>query len=127
MSDGNWPEGLIPLTSLVGALREELKQARESADPSMPFMVGPVSVEINVVVRYEAEAKFGAKLFAFLDAGISGKAGRDTGHKVSFVLTPRDPSRPDGDVVIHDSDDSSAGEPPPLGSSARRNIRRGEV
>ena len=114
MSGENWPEGLIPLTSLVNALRDELKQARESADPSMPFVVGPVSVEVNLVVRYEAEAKFGAKLFAFLDAGISGKAGRDTGHKVTFVLTPQDPSRPEGDVVIHDSDENSASGPPPL-------------
>lgn len=116
---GNWPEGLIPLTSLVAALREELKQAQKSADPSMPFVVGPVSVEVNVVVRYEAEAKFGAKLFAFLDAGISGKAGRDTGHKVSFVLTPRNPSRRDEDVVIEDTGEDSAAEPPPLKSPDR--------
>lgn len=119
VNGGDWPEGLIPLTSLVGALREEFKQARENADPSMPFVVGPVNVEVNVVVRYEAEAKFGAKLFAFLDAGIGGKAGRDTVHKVTFSLTPRDLSRPDGDMVIHDTTDDSAAGPPPLEDPSR--------
>lgn len=99
---GDWPEGLIPLTSLVAALREELKQAKASADPSMPFVVGPVVVEVNVVVRYEAEAKFGAKLWAFLDTGVGAKAGRETGHKATFTLTPTDPASPTGDVQITD-------------------------
>jgi hypothetical protein len=105
-----WPEGLIPLTSLVAALREELKQAKETADPSMPFTVGPVTVEVNVVVRYEAEAKFGAKLWAFLDAGVGAKAGRETGHKVTFTLTPTDPTTPTGDLHIADK----VGQEPPL-------------
>lgn len=102
MAGEQWPGGLIPLTSLVSALREELKQAKEAADPSMPFVVGPVTVEVNVVVRHEAQAKFGAKLFALLDTGVSGTAGRESGHKVTFTLTPRDPTNPTGDLHIND-------------------------
>ncbi|TDL37477.1 trypco2 family protein [Kocuria rosea] len=102
MAGEKWPDGLIPLTSLVAALRAELKQAKDSADPSMPFVVGPVTVEVNVVVRYEAEAKFGAKLWAFLDAGVGAKASRETGHKLTFTLTPTDPTSPTGDVHIED-------------------------
>lgn len=114
--NSDWPEGLIPLTSLVAALREELKQAKESADPSMPFVVGPVTVDVNVVVRYEAEAKFGAKLWAFLDTGVAAKAGRETGHKVTFTLTPQDPMSPTGDVQITDQ----VAQRPPLGDPHQR-------
>lgn len=120
MNAEKWPEGMLPLTSLVAALREELAQARAATDPSMPFVVGPVTMEVNVVVRREAEAKFGAKLFALLDTGVTGKAGRESGHKVTFTLTPRSSSGED--LVIHDTEEStgegahggSDPQPPPL-------------
>jgi hypothetical protein len=115
MSGNEWPEGMLPLTSLVAALREELAQARAAADPSMPFVVGPVTMEVNVVVRWEAEAKFGAKLFALLDTGVTGKAGRESGHKVTFTLTPRSSSGED--LVIHDTKEAAGGDEGAYGES----------
>lgn len=122
MGAKEWPEGMLPLKSLVAVLREELTQARADADPLMPFLVGPVTMEVNVVVRREAEAKFGAKLFALLDTGIVGKAGQESGHKVTFTLTPRSSSGED--LVIHDTTETAGGgegapegfdpRPPPL-------------
>jgi hypothetical protein len=42
-------------------------------DPTMPLLVGPVTVEVHVVARREASATFGAKFFAFLDTGVDAK------------------------------------------------------
>jgi hypothetical protein len=43
----------LPVASLVDASRAELKQARASADPDVPFVAGPVPVDINVVAKRE--------------------------------------------------------------------------
>ncbi len=99
----------MPLASLVDALRSELWEARDAADPAMPFVVGPVTVEINVVARREASAKFGAKFFAFLDTGVEGKAGRDTSHKLTLTLTPGDAASVDGQLRVGDR---TTGRPP---------------
>ena len=108
MTDEKWPDGLLPLASLVDALRDELRDARGRADPTLTFLVGPVTVELNVVARREASAKFGAKFFAFLDTGVEAKAGRDTTHKLTFTLTPGDPTSADGQLRVGDK----TGRPP---------------
>ncbi len=92
----------MPVASLVDALRAELKQAQASADPELPFVVGPVIVEMNVVAKREVSAKFGAKFFAFLDTGVEGKAGSERTHKLTLTLTPVDPTSVDGQVRVGD-------------------------
>lgn len=99
----------MPLASLVDALRAELKEAKGSADPELPFVVGPVTVEINVVAKREASAKFGAKFFAFLDTGVEGKAGSERTHKLTLTLTPGDPTSADGQLRVGDK---TTGRPP---------------
>jgi len=104
-----WPDGLVPLAAVVDALRDQLRVARASADPTMPFTVGPILVELSAVARREGNARFGVKVWV-IEAGAGGKLGRETTHKLTFTLTPTDPASPTGDLQIGDQE----GQPPPL-------------
>jgi hypothetical protein len=86
----------------------------------LPFVVGPVTVEIDVVAKREASAKFGAKFFAFLDTGVEGKAGTERTHKLTLTLTPGDPTRRGWPVACGRQDDrpATAARPAQLSSGS---------
>jgi hypothetical protein len=79
----------IAFADFVGALREQLKQTRGAADPDLPIEVGPVTVEFTLLTRQEGEGRAGIR-FWVVDAGVSGKVGRESTQKVTMQLTPLD-------------------------------------
>jgi Trypsin-co-occurring domain 2 len=79
----------IPFADFVGALRAQLKLARGARDPDLPIEVGPVTVEFTLLTRQEGEGRAGIK-FWVVDAGVSGKVGRESTQKVTMQLTPLD-------------------------------------
>jgi hypothetical protein len=81
----------IAFADFVGALRAQLKLARGARDPDLPIEVGPVTVEFTLLTRQEGEGKAGIK-FWVVDAGVSGKVGRESTQKVTMQLTPLDPA-----------------------------------
>ncbi|MEU0237283.1 trypco2 family protein [Nocardiopsis sp. NPDC006198] len=92
----------IRLTEAVRTLREELTEAAEEAEahsPALIFDVGPVAMDFEVQFRLDGKAK--GKLSAWIASGeIEAGAGRARTHRVSFTLTPRHKSTPNGDVFI---------------------------
>jgi len=109
VTDAGWPDGLVPLAAVVDALRDQLRAARAGADPTLPFTVGPILVELSAVARREADGRFGVK-FWVVEAGGGGTKGSEITHKLTFTLTPTDPSSPTGDFRVGDPE----GQPPPL-------------
>lgn len=104
MAGEGWPNGLVPLAAVVDALRDQLRAARAVADPTLPFTVGPITVEMSAVARREGDARFGVR-FWVVDASGGGKLGRETTHKLTFTLTPA------GDLQVGDQEVQR----PPLG------------
>ena len=79
----------IAFADFVGALREQLKLARGARDSDLPIEVGPVTVEFTLLTRQEGEGRAGIR-FWVVDAGVSGKVGRESTQKVTMQLTPLD-------------------------------------
>lgn len=79
----------IPLGEFVAALRSELRNAQQDADPLMPIEVGPVKVELTLLTRKEGEGKAGFK-FWVVEAGVTGKLGTESTQRVTIELQPLD-------------------------------------
>lgn len=87
MSNG---ETAVPFADFVDALREEIKEAQQDADPELPIELGQVTVEFTVLTRREGEGKAGIR-FWVVDAGVSGKLASESTQKVTMQLTPLGP------------------------------------
>ncbi|CAL9328293.1 hypothetical protein SUDANB121_00028 [Nocardiopsis dassonvillei] len=93
----------LRLTDAIRTLREELTEAVEEAEAQssdITFDLGPIGMEFEVAFRADAKAK--GKIAAWIASGeVEGSAGRTRTHRVSFTLTPRSKSSPNGDVSIN--------------------------
>ncbi|GAA1994188.1 trypco2 family protein [Catenulispora subtropica] len=80
---------MIELASVIRDLRAELEAAVVAADGSaLLFEVGPVELEVSVVVERSASA--GAKArFWVVDAGTEGKTSSTGTQRVKLTLTPK--------------------------------------
>jgi hypothetical protein len=110
----------IPFADFVGALREQLKLARGARDPQLPIEVGPVTVEFTLLTRQEGQGKAGIK-FWVVDAGVSGKVGRESTQKVTMQLTPLDAAG--GPLRVRDQES----KPPASGRPGPTTGARGDV
>jgi len=81
----------VPFADFVAALRDELRQAQQDADPNLPIEVGSVTVEFTVLTRQEGEGKAGIR-FWVVEAGVSGKLASESTQKVSMELFPLSPT-----------------------------------
>ena len=80
----------IELSAPVSAIRRQLTEAaRQGADESVHFEVGPIQMEFTVELTHEAGARGGVRAWV-LSAGADARASRGTTHRVSLTLTPRD-------------------------------------
>ena len=79
---------MIELPELISQLRSALSEAEaEGADAAVVFEVGPVELELSVVVSKEGSG--GAKIrFWVLEAGAEGKVAEASTQKVRLTLTP---------------------------------------
>jgi Trypsin-co-occurring domain 2 len=79
----------IELAELIRDLRSELSRARaEGAGEDLRFEVGPVQLELNVVVSREAAP--GARVrFWVVEAGADVKLSSSTAQKINLTLTPQ--------------------------------------
>jgi hypothetical protein len=111
----------IPFADFVGALREQLKAARGQRDPELPIEVGPVTVEFTLLTRQEGEGKAGIK-FWVVDAGVSGKVGKESTQRVTMQLTPLDAAG----KPLRVGDEERNQQPPPQ-NSAPSTVPRGDV
>jgi hypothetical protein len=104
-------QDLIPLAEAIGALRKELSDAMAAGHgEALQFEVGPVELELNLVVQREAAAdgKLKFKIFGWgAEAGVSGKLADERSHKVKLVLTPVLDGQAEG-VVVKVGDKESA-------------------
>jgi hypothetical protein len=110
----------IPFADFVGTLREQLKAAWGARDPDLPIEVGPVTVEFTLLTRQEGEGKAGIR-FWVVDAGVSGKVGRESTQKVTMQLTPLDAAG--GPLRVGDEEQQRQ---PPQGASPSA-VPRGDV
>jgi hypothetical protein len=105
---------LIPLAEAISALRAELKKAMVlGAGDDLQFEVGPVELELNLVVEREAktDGKLQFKIFGWgAEAGASGTLGDQRGHKVKLVLKPL--SKEGGSIKVSDKLDDKAKRAP---------------
>jgi hypothetical protein len=85
-------QDLIPLSEAIAALRKELTTAAAaSQNEALRFTVGPVELELNLVVQREVEAdgKLQFKIFGWgAEAGASGKLSDERSQKMKLTLTP---------------------------------------
>lgn len=98
----------VELAELISRLRSELSEAlRAGEDSDLRFELGPVELEVAVVVA--KEAKPGAKVrFWVLEAGAEATASSSTTQRIKLSLEPRQAGRPDRRPLI--SGDEYAGE-----------------
>ena len=96
----------VPLADFIGALRDQLREAQQDTDPSLPIEVGRVTVEFTVMTRKEGEGKAGVR-FWVVEAGVSGKGTAESTQKVSMELYPRSPAG--GRARIRDIEPPSPG------------------
>jgi Trypsin-co-occurring domain 2 len=84
----------VELAEMISQLRAELTTAmREGADSELRFEVGPVELELTVVV--EKEATPGAKVrFWVVELGADARAASSTTQHIRLTLDPRQPGRP---------------------------------
>jgi Trypsin-co-occurring domain 2 len=84
----------VELAEMISQLRAELTTAmREGADAELRFEVGPVELELTVVV--EKEATPGAKVrFWVVELGADAKAASSTTQHIRLTLDPRQPDQP---------------------------------
>lgn len=82
--------GGVELAEFVDALRDQIRIAQRGADPALPIEVGPITLEFTLTTRQEGEGKAGIK-FWVVDAGVSGKLGREATQKVTMQLVPLAP------------------------------------
>ena len=80
----------VELAEFVDALRDQIKIAQADADPGLPIEVGPIMLEFTVTTRREGAGKAGVK-FWVVDAGVSGKRGKESTQKVTMQLIPHAP------------------------------------
>ena len=80
----------IELSAAVSAIRRQLTEAaRQGADESVHFEVGPIQMEFTVELGHETGAKGGVRAWV-VSAGADVRATRGTTHRVSVTLTPKD-------------------------------------
>ena len=79
----------IEVAELIGNLRKELSAARDAgAGEELRFEVGPVELELSVVVSRDETGS--AKIrFWVLELGGDGKSGSSTTQKLKITLLPR--------------------------------------
>lgn len=86
----------IPLSKVLDALREDLKEAQRSSDPENPFIVEDIEVELQTVATWgvdaDGTAKVELKVLDFLKLGeaevtAKGKWERATTQKVKLKLS----------------------------------------
>ena len=103
----------LRLADAVRTLREELDQAAAQAEgQGLTFTVGPIQMEFEVQFQVDARAKGGFAAWIVTGEAEAG-AGRTSTHKVSFTLTPREASRPNGDVSIGSTHHGAERDTPP--------------
>ena len=87
-------QDLIPLAEAVAALRSELGTAMKAGKgETLRFQLGPIELELNLVVSREAsaEGKLAFKIFGWgADASAGGKLADERTHRVKLTLTPVD-------------------------------------
>jgi hypothetical protein len=75
----------IGLGEAIKALREELADAKTEGEGSwMRFQVGPVNLELQLVVTKDAHGQIGWKIVE-----VGGAIGSERTQKVSMTLTPQ--------------------------------------
>jgi hypothetical protein len=82
---------VVELAELIADLRDELTRAVASANTDgLRFELGPVGLEVSVVVA--KEAKPGAKVkFFVVEVGAEGSVSHTASQKISLTLQPRMP------------------------------------
>ncbi len=80
-------EARLHLADYLAALRSELRLAALARDPELQFNVGPVTVELTVMTRYEGGGRAGVR-FWVVEAGASAGGARESTQKVTLELSP---------------------------------------
>lgn len=98
----------VELAELIDQLRAELTRAMRSGEKEeLRFEVGPVELELTVVVQREGAA--GAKVkFWVMEVGTDAKASAGSTQRIKLTLDPRRAGQPDRRPTI--SGAASAGE-----------------
>ncbi len=82
----------IALAEMIEQLRHELQKAvRAGKDEDIRFKLGEVTLEAQVEVTKEGDAKAGVK-FWVVDVGAAGKASKAVTQKIVLKLQPVDKS-----------------------------------
>ena len=80
---------MIELSELIQELRVELQSSmRTSRGEPLVFELGPVQLELTVVVGREVGGKGGVR-FWVVELGGEGKVSRESTQKVTLTLQPR--------------------------------------
>lgn len=103
--------GDLPLADFISALRDQIRAARDDADPDLQIVLGPVTVEFTLLTRREAEGRAGIT-FWVVDAGASGKAAGESTQKVTIELHPMQPGGAER-AGIGEAEAQGAGEAAP--------------
>lgn len=90
----------VELAEFIGQLRAELTKAIQAGHGSdLRFELGPVELELTVVV--DKEAKPGAKVkFWVVEVGGEVKTGSSTTQRIKLTLDPRGPQLDAGRPLI---------------------------
>jgi hypothetical protein len=81
----------IELSTAVRVVREQLTQAAlDGAGSPVQFEVGPIQMDFEVEIRREFGGKGAVKAWVVMSAEVGAKTSRETTHRVSFTLTPKD-------------------------------------
>jgi hypothetical protein len=90
---------LIGLSDAVDALRRELTAARQSGQgqPTL-FEVGPVEIELSVVVKKSGSGRAGVNI-GVVTIGGGGGLAREQTHRVKITLTPKDRSTGSAPII----------------------------
>jgi len=80
----------VGLADAVVALRDELTAARELGQgQDVMFEVGPIDVELSVVVKRTGGGKAGLTI-GVVALGGEASIGREETHRIKVTLTPKD-------------------------------------
>jgi Trypsin-co-occurring domain 2 len=81
----------VALADAIGAIREQLLRAqREGVDSGLPFAVEAVEIELGVELSVDGGGSLGVNVYA-VNIGVEGSAARNTTHRVTVTLAPKDP------------------------------------
>jgi hypothetical protein len=79
----------IELADLIGELRTELAKARaRSANDELQFEVGPVELELSIVVSREGGPSAKVKFFV-VEVEAGAKLGEQATQRIKLTLTPQ--------------------------------------